>query len=699
MVRPWHHRLSAIFTNLTAVFTLAAIGLLTAALLSPPGGPAILFATSPRPAAGAEELLTTLSSAERQVITDELKSLRNQLPPDDAALAPARTRLDGMIDRQTQDAAARSMPQPSDRPRNLLLLAAAITALIAAFSGLLAQLLGHTRPQKAQPTLSLEPLHAQMAAMSEQLLSCRLAVSTSSDRTVEALETAGIAGTRFEHAAMEAQHRLATSIDRIETMPLAADGTSEIAGAVLQIAETATRSSRQVERLERALPELVMALSRISIPSDAEQRLLVNQLQDMLPQLRAATEAASLHVGAVAALQTRLGSEMEALPAVAIRLESVEASLSETAARTSERLREAEAVVATAEAAITTAEAALTTAEAALMTAGTAMVTAEHQMAVPLASLHEAAAAIAIQIEALGAGVDDASGLLIRTGERLATATDSLARIARDELPGMVAETAEAVLAARAEGIDIVQRFDVALNVTAAQFTSHAELLCTQSDVLAQRVSAGEDLIERLDTAIQHIGSNASQARLDEVATRFETVAAQADGQVTAMAGATEGLSDIVAGLPGFLLEGQTFLDGLRLTCDAALVRLETIAAPLSTEASPADESPIATHLLARIAPADRATTALTAALRRLGSVETAVGRLQHDAEALAEQTMVDDLATMPQAVAQEAPVLLDGLHSMIARLQSVATSLALAADGPEDHASATSVPLRMRHG
>jgi hypothetical protein len=101
-----------------------------------------------------------------------------------------------------------------------------------------------------------------------------------------------------------------------------------------------------------------------------------------------------------------------------------------------------------------------------------------------------------------------------------------------------------------------------------------------------------------------------------------------------------------------------------------------------SAHATPAQPT-VAGKLLAELVQPDGGeSTPVARALQRLGIVELEVGRLLAEVEGLAEGIVVRGDPAVPAPVSRRTADLLDSVSTTIARMQAVATALALACDG-----------------
>jgi hypothetical protein len=203
---------------------------------------------------------------------------------------------------------------------------------------------------------------------------------------------------------------------------------------------------------------------------------------------------------------------------------------------------------------------------------------------------------------------------------------------------------------------------------------------------VAEIRAAGGDALRPLLAAAHGMDRHAEAlVGVNQGLTRLTSTLARSEERALAVSTRTEQMVGGLDRLPPLLDASHRSLTDWAQRCETLLARLEASQdVPLATAVvEPADDRSIATRLLASLTPDDAADLEVTQALRRLGGVETEVGYLLRDAEGLAEKVMVGTAPVLPQAVSAETPALLAGLHETIARLQSVATALAMAADGP----------------
>lgn len=124
-------------------------------------------------------------------------------------------------------------------------------------------------------------------------------------------------------------------------------------------------------------------------------------------------------------------------------------------------------------------------------------------------------------------------------------------------------------------------------------------------------------------------------------------------------------------------------LDGTRQQLEAVLAAASAL---LAARPAAAPEVSTAGRLLEAVQDSTLSPT-VRITLQRLGSVESSSAKLLEEAEKLARQAMAGS-ATMPPALAVRAPELLGAVEESIRRLNSAATALALASDGPGQQAA-----------
>ncbi len=166
--------------------------------------------------------------------------------------------------------------------------------------------------------------------------------------------------------------------------------------AMLHIADITTRTSRQVERLERVLPELVQALTVLH--AGAPPQAVCDRLSLALTQAEA-----------IATASERVGGQMATLPAIAERFEDLHTTLTDVGAQIQSTLK--------------------------------ASLAAPQP---PISTLADAVLAIANRIETLNLRVETASGAIAAAGDGITSASSVLTTLTDETLPQAMCDTAEA---------------------------------------------------------------------------------------------------------------------------------------------------------------------------------------------------------------------------------------------------------------
>ena len=637
-----------------------------------------------------------------------------------------------------------------------------------------------------------EVMSGMGAALTAQLAACAGLLERLRADTIDAVEHTTATGSRLRATATEAETRIAGGLTRaldilaqsvhtaqaqVQTQP---NGPGDIGEAVRLSTDTALRTSRQIERVEKVLMGLLENLQRRPEQDDTALLAMLDRLGSIAERLETTTIDAASHAGALPPLLGRLSQIHTTLESAAIRVEDdiQRVGLAQAAAFDQSAMRmaaETDALQSRFDAAV----GALTTMGAELRLAAAA--SADHD-ADRVDRHAEAAAALDQALQTLSRGLDatmakaqsvtasmaslpvfldqgrnalvdftldwtsrceavlgrlEAISESADAGSQTAQAMSDLQEAGLTVLHQMAEaaariETQGAALASTQTGLGAIAQdlTQTGLRYEAAAQASESALLATPplhamveqarealaawaersgaalkrlEDVpppadsrpavaaaIAELRQAGAEALRPLLAAAHGLDRHAGAlGGVNQGLSRLTTTLARSEDRAEAMTTRTGQMLEGLEQLPPLLEASQRSLVDWALRCESLLARLDAQPAlllpaqPDLVADAPSDDRSVASRLLAGLAPDDAADLELTQALRRLDGVETEVGHLLRDAEGLAEKVIVGSAPVLPQAVSDEAPALLEGLQETIARLQSVATALAMAADGP----------------
>ncbi len=287
---------------------------------------------------------------------------------------------------------------PSGAEQQSILLVAASLGLLGAMCGLGTALLRRpvAEPGDASSAAPIaERLQALANTLATQVSANQTTLLRNQDQSAALLTALLQADQRLQRAASQAEHQLAVQKAAVSAEP----GTAvppAMTEAMLRIADITTRTARQVERLERALPELLQALTVMH--GDQPPHAMFERLT-----------AALSHAEAIATASEKVGGQMATLPAIAARFEDLHTGLVEIG----ENMQ-------------TVVQAGLAPPQA------------------PIGTLADAVLAIANRIETLNTRVETASSAIAAAGEGIMSTSAVLGALTDETLPQALFETVEA---------------------------------------------------------------------------------------------------------------------------------------------------------------------------------------------------------------------------------------------------------------
>jgi len=295
---------------------------------------------------------------------------------------------------------------PMDSEQRTILLAAAVLGLLGAICGLATALLRRPPPeQNGEAVPLLERLEGLANALASQVTASQTTLLRSQDHGNSLLSALVQADQRLQRAATQAEQRAGRPAEPVEAAVPPA-----MTEALLQIADITGRTARQVERLERAMPELLQALTVMhgeSAPSDVFDRL----------------GEALTHAETIATASERVGAQMATLPEIAARFEDLQTTLQAVGEQLQSTLR---ATLAAPQ--------------------------------VPVSKLADAVLAISGRIETLNTRVETASGAISEAGDGIAATTATLTALTQDTLPQVLFETTEATQLMQAASFELARQ-------------------------------------------------------------------------------------------------------------------------------------------------------------------------------------------------------------------------------------------------
>ncbi len=298
--------------------------------------------------------------------------------------------------------------------RNILLVAAGL-GLLGAISGLATALLRRAAPEpsdRAAPMM--ERLQSLANALATQVSANQTTLLRTQDHSAALLSALVQADQRLQRAAAQAEQHNTARLAGEEGHSGSSVSTA-MTEAMLRIADITTRTARQVERLERVLPELLQAVTVMH--GDTAPPAVFDRLATALTQAEAISTASE-----------RVGGQMATLPGIAARFEDLHAAL----AGLGEQMQ--------------------------------AVLQANLTAAQPqIGTLADAVLAIANRIESLNLRVETASGAIGAAGDGISSAACVLSELTDETLPRALFETAEATQLMQAASAELARHLDMSL--------------------------------------------------------------------------------------------------------------------------------------------------------------------------------------------------------------------------------------------
>jgi hypothetical protein len=300
---------------------------------------------------------------------------------------------------------------PMDAEQRTILLVAAGLGLLGAISGLATAMLRRPQGEASERSAPLvERLHTLANTLATQVSANQTTLLRTQDHSAALLAALVQADQRLQRAAAQAEQHQVRQAGEAGSVPPAA-----MTEAMLRIADITTRTARQVERLERVLPELLQALTVMH--GESAPQPVFDRLATALTQAEAISTASE-----------RVGGQMATLPGIAARFEDLHVAL----AGLGEQMQ--------------------------------AVLQANLTAAQPqIGTLAEAVLAIANRIETLNLRVETASGAIGAAGDGIASTASVLSELTDETLPRALFETAEATQLMNIASAELARQLGVSL--------------------------------------------------------------------------------------------------------------------------------------------------------------------------------------------------------------------------------------------
>lgn len=257
-----------------------------------------------------------------------------------AVLTVIAARIDAAV--AAMEAAAHEPIGLLDGPRGEMLVGAGMLALLALIGGTVSLAL-HLLPRLEHDDTEVRTqLAALSATVSGQLNGCAELIAQMREDSVMAMEQLSQAGARLRANTIEIEQRVMSGVSRAleqrgQTAPIPGEGASDTARLSLAATE---RTARHLERLERAVVELVQSLSR----REGQDRTHPDSRPTDQPGEEATPQMAA-RLGAIAARIEAAGDglvrDAQLLPAITGRLSQIQATLDSAAIRLEEDVQRA----------------------------------------------------------------------------------------------------------------------------------------------------------------------------------------------------------------------------------------------------------------------------------------------------------------------------------------------------------------------
>lgn len=625
---------------LSVLALLGSIGLLTVAI-----APAVMGkpevsrrATSPT---GPQATLASL--IDRQA--------REAAGSSGAVLSVIAARIDAAV--AAMEAAAHEPIGLLDGPRGEMLVGSALLALLAMIGGTVALAL-HLLPRMQRDDFEAQQHLAVLSAtVSEQLAACSELIDVMRSDTMAAMEQLGQASARLRANSTEIEQRVMSAVTRAigQAQPAVqggAPGDASAQAARLSLA-AAERTARHVERLERAVVELVQSLSRREDENRGEEdrdgaegaSQMVEKLMAAAARLEAAGDGVVRDAQILPAITGRLSQIQATLESAAIRLEEDVQRAGERQAAALENVhdrlsREVGGLNQLIESADGSVAERLEQRLASGLDQGMRNLSQGLTGAVGKAQmLTESMASLPVFLEQAQSALVDftldwtqrCENVLARLevhGEDIGTAANPAAAIAAIEAAGQAVlrqmEAAMARIAAHATSLSGTEAglAEIAEHLAASQ--ERARLAGERSEAVVTRLETvtepGEDKVAAAIAQIEAAGLE-SVSRLQETARRLDEHAAALAGvdrgldqlaaslavnvaQANEVSGRSAQVVDALGRLPALFDQSHEAMADWAGRCDALLARLEAEAAPVVEEK--VENRSVASRLLADLA-------------------------------------------------------------------------------------------------